>query len=140
MANIKENDIMEKENETLKFLQEEAEEIKKLLKIKRIKGDIVSYRNLLHNYKEVLAMIKEEEKVLPSIETTEKVIVNGKEVIDQKEKDKVIKEMKESQQKFESECKQIFDEMNKSLLIFNNNFSKWFELPVSLGFDKKFLE
>ena len=131
---------MEKENETLKFLKEEAEEIKKLLKIKRTKGDIVSYRNLLHNYKEVLSMIKEEEKVLSTIKTTEKVIVNGKEVIDQKEKDKVIKEMKESQQKFESECKQIFDEMNKSLLIFNNNFSKWFELPVVLGFDKKFLE
>ena len=131
---------MEKENETLKFLKEEAEEIKKLLKIKRTKGDIVSYRNLLHNYKEVLSMIKEEEKVLSTIKTTEKVIVNGKEVIDQKEKDKVIKEMKESQQKFESECKQIFDEMNKSLLIFNNNFSKWFELPVSLGSDKKFLE
>ena len=131
---------MEKENETLKFLKEEAEEIKKLLKIKRTKGDIVSYRNLLHNYKEVLAMIKEEEKVLPSIETTEKVIVNGKEITDQKEKDKVIKEMKESQQKFESECKQIFDEMNKSLLVFNNNFSKWFESPFVLGFDKKFLE
>ena len=85
-------------------------------------------------------MIKEEEKVLSTIKTTEKVIVNGKEVIDQKEKDKVIKEMKESQQKFESECKQIFDEMNKSLLIFNNNFSKWFESPFVLGFDKKFLE
>ena len=130
-------------NEELKFLNKQKETLEKRLDSELSKGNIGTYKNLLHAYQNVLDMIdtrtndkkldkKVDDKVTKKIDEffnvyelkneNGKITYNERQVTDKDEINKIKQEMKDFQTDFYKEMHKMQEEMRKQFKDFNDSF------------------